>query len=258
MTKVSILIALVSSTLSFTAQAQLSVSSSAGIAVGGYNVNAADYMANLKGFKAHNLTDEEKKQASEKFKLKSDDKVAFVGAYYELKDNQGGSEEGYNWVKAVPNPTSETVFEAAGAVDESAMNFANEAVQKYMAKASGGKNMVPMPSSGNGSGGQIQMRPVEKPLRADLKLEFIVIGSSGCPVCVRLDPILEDLKKDAEIGAHVTITKMQYGSSEAYRYNATSLPTMILKYNGKVVDKVDGSMGETTGMYLKQKLRQYN
>jgi thioredoxin 1 len=78
--------------------------------------------------------------------------------------------------------------------------------------------------------------------------------ATWCPPCRMQGPIVEQL--DDEIGDQVKVTKMDVDANNetAQKFGIMSIPTLIIKKDGQVVDKL---VGLHTKDQLKQALQPY-
>lgn len=78
--------------------------------------------------------------------------------------------------------------------------------------------------------------------------------ATWCPPCRMQGPIVEEL--DKELGDKVKITKMDVDANQATaaEFDIMSIPTLIIKKDGKVVNKLVGLHSKDQ---LKQVLAQY-
>lgn len=78
--------------------------------------------------------------------------------------------------------------------------------------------------------------------------------ATWCPPCKMQGPIIEEL--DQEIGSRVKMTKMDVDANKETpsKFGIMSIPTLIIKKNGQVVDTLVGLHSKDQ---LKQVLAQY-
>ena len=78
--------------------------------------------------------------------------------------------------------------------------------------------------------------------------------ATWCPPCRMQGPIVEQL--DEEIGDQVKVTKMDVDANNdtAQKFGIMSIPTLVIKKDGQVVDKL---VGLHTKDQLKQALQPY-
>lgn len=78
------------------------------------------------------------------------------------------------------------------------------------------------------------------------QIELLDFYADWCGPCHHMEPIIEEIEK--ELGDAVTITKVNVDSEQdtAQEYNIMSMPTYIIKKDGKVVDQLVGAQSKDT------------
>lgn len=78
------------------------------------------------------------------------------------------------------------------------------------------------------------------------KIELIDFYADWCGPCHHMEPIIEEIEK--ELGDSVKITKINVDTDQdtAGEYNVMSMPTYIIKKEGKVVDQLVGAQSKDT------------
>lgn len=75
-------------------------------------------------------------------------------------------------------------------------------------------------------------------------IELIDFYADWCGPCQQMKPIIEELEK--EYAGKVTFTEINVDTENALvgQYNIMSIPTYIIKKNGKVVDQLSGAQSK--------------
>lgn len=88
----------------------------------------------------------------------------------------------------------------------------------------------------------------------DQGVTLIDFWATWCPPCLMQVPILEQL--DHEMGDKVHFTKLDVDQNQetALKFGVMSIPTLIIKKDGKVVDRLTGLRPKAM---LQRRLQQY-
>lgn len=85
-----------------------------------------------------------------------------------------------------------------------------------------------------------------------MELKILDFRANWCAPCSRLEPILEEIEKETG----VTVQKIDVDEDEEHviAYNVRNIPTLIFLKDGKVVDKISGTVSKDV---LMNKVNEY-
>lgn len=78
------------------------------------------------------------------------------------------------------------------------------------------------------------------------KIELIDFYADWCGPCQQMKPILEEIEKEIGNGFKVTKINVDENQAEAQKYSVMSIPTFIIKKDGRVVDQLVGAQSKET------------
>lgn len=72
------------------------------------------------------------------------------------------------------------------------------------------------------------------------QIELLDFYADWCGPCQQMKPVIEELEK--ELKGKVTITKINVDkeNGRASQYNIMSIPTFLIKKDGKIIDQLQG------------------
>lgn len=76
-------------------------------------------------------------------------------------------------------------------------------------------------------------------------MELIDFYADWCGPCQQMKPVIEELEKELK-DVKFTLVNVDENQEEAGKYNVMSIPTYIIKKDGKVVDQLVGAQSKET------------